>query len=138
MPKKQILIPHREDGSIPHYICNEEGCKYWVSRYTEIIEKTEDISLKEIYNERIKEYEITWKPAEEFEDTLQFIEYSRGRSSVFFLFKSLTNGSTYPIFVSDFSDMIVSTKILNGVVSGKWVAHKKGANFGIKYVKCSN
>ena len=67
----------------------------------------------------------------EFEDTLTFQSYGRGRSSVTFTFKRV-NGQTVSMFVSDFSDIV--NKMNHGHVTGRFTFVKKGQNYGCKMV----
>lgn len=60
----------------------------------------------------------------EFEDTLVYSGYGRGRSSVTMDFKSKTDEKNYSMFISDF-DSVVS-EMVNGEVKGKFTFVKKG------------
>lgn len=67
----------------------------------------------------------------EFEDTLTFQSYGRGRSSVTFTFKRV-NGKTVSMFVSDFADIV--GKMNHGHITGRFTFSKKGQNYGCKMV----
>lgn len=74
-----------------------------------------------------------WRDNYEFEDTLEYEGYSRGRSSVTIIFTGST-GVKYEMFVSDF-DEVIRTKGLDGkIVTAKWTFVKKGQNYGLKLV----
>lgn len=72
-------------------------------------------------------------PNFEFEDTLTFKTYGRGRSSVTFTFIRKSNGKTVSFFVSDMCDAIPC--MTNGAITAKFTFIKKGSNFGCKLVK---
>lgn len=77
-----------------------------------------------------------WKKYHEFTEDLVIDGYSRGRSSVKIDFKSLKDGKLYPMFISDFDDMIKQVSFINGIVRGKTYGFvKKGSNYGIYLVK---
>lgn len=67
-----------------------------------------------------------------FEDTMQILDYGKGRSSVTFTLKSQTDGSVYYMFLSDMFDLISRQAIDKGMTPRlKWSFVKKGANYGI-------
>lgn len=69
----------------------------------------------------------------EFYAELEYQGYSRGRSSVTINFKG-NKGENYPMFLSDFDDVLKNADIINRKVYGKWTFCKKGKNFGIKII----
>lgn len=75
-----------------------------------------------------------WMDNHEFEDTMQFTSYYRGRSAAGLCLKSLATGVCYSMFMTDFNDVLASCNILKGVVSGTWTFCKRGQNYGIKMV----
>lgn len=62
-----------------------------------------------------------------FEDTLTYVTWTRGRSSVKFEFKR-TDGRMVGMFVSDFSDIL--RDLVDGKIKGKFTFAKRGANYG--------
>lgn len=69
-----------------------------------------------------------WKPNEEFNETLIFDGYGRGRSSAVLYFKGKETGRRYSMFMKDAEDA------LNGLaIFGKWTFIKRGGNYGIKF-----
>jgi len=83
-------------------------------------------------------YEPLWGSAEfkdptVWEDTLVIENYERGRSSAIFIACSLDTQKRYPIFMSNFIEMI--PLMVNGVITGKFSEVKKGANFGIEIIR---
>lgn len=73
-----------------------------------------------------------WRPNEPFEATLKLVGQSRGRSSALFEWGDVKTGTRYPMFMSSLGDLIENTLINYGLVHGKWIAVKKGANYGIE------
>jgi len=76
-----------------------------------------------------------WKTNYEFNDDLIIQGYQRGQSAAYFLLQSENNGKEYPMFISDFTEMIMNSQINKGKVKGLFTFCKKGRNFGIKYLK---
>lgn len=78
-------------------------------------------------------YKMTdWRPNEPFEATFELIGQSRGRSSALFNWRDVESGTEYPMFMSSLLDLIQNSNLLDGKVSGWWIAVKKGANYGIE------
>ena len=68
-----------------------------------------------------------------FKDNLIVNGYSKGRSSVLFELRSLTDGTKYYTFISDFNDIVISCTINMGIIMGhEWTFTKKGGNYGMK------
>lgn len=79
---------------------------------------------------------IDWRDNYTFTDSMQIVDYSRGRSSILFSFKSQTDGTVYPVFVSDMMDIIQNCSIINGIISNQdWSFIKKGGNYGMQLYK---
>lgn len=70
-----------------------------------------------------------------FTDTLLITSVRRGRSSVHFILKDIRGEREYSMFLTDMLDLICSTGICKGIVSGTWTFCKRGKNFGLKMVK---
>jgi len=68
----------------------------------------------------------------EFNDTLTFQSYGRGRSSVTFTMKRFGTNTNVSMFVSDFSDIV--NKMNHGAITGTFTFVKKGQNYGCKLV----
>lgn len=68
-----------------------------------------------------------WKPNEEFNETLVFDGYGRGRSSAVLYFKGKESGRRYSMFMRDADDALGGLAIY-----GKWTFVKRGGNYGIK------
>ena len=68
----------------------------------------------------------------EFEATMKFKQYTKGRSSLRFLLEDEEGGkwSMMAQCVDDFVERSV-----NGVVTGKWIVCKRGANYGLLLIK---
>jgi hypothetical protein len=82
-----------------------------------------------------KDYEsrdVEWVPNEPFEDTLLFVEFGRGRSSAVAYWMSLRDGTFYPMFLMDLDAVLRSCGVsVGGVISGRFMARKQGANYGL-------
>lgn len=78
--------------------------------------------------------DVEWRGNYEFEDTLTYEGFGRGRSSVRLYFKG-ANGDEYEMFMKDFDEIMKSGKIKGGKISGKWTFVKRGRNYGIKMVE---
>lgn len=77
---------------------------------------------------------VTWKENHEFNDTLEFTHFTRGRSSVKAHFKSFTDGKLYEMFLTDFEKVLLSGKLDRTELSGWFTFCKRGANYGIKLI----
>ena len=75
--------------------------------------------------------DIDWRPNEPFEAELRLRTFHRGRSSVTFEFVEEASDVHYPMFVSDVFMLMKFGEVSQGVVSGKWQAVKRGANYGL-------
>lgn len=76
-----------------------------------------------------------FRPNFEFQDTLTFTTYSRGRSAAYFYFKR-TDGTTVTVFMSDFCAMV--PHLIDGRITGKFTFTKKGANYGCMLVEAAS
>lgn len=74
-----------------------------------------------------------WKPNEEIELTLHYNGYGRGRSAVTFYWKD-NNGHQYPMFIKDV-DELLRQDIGTSSVHGIFTYVKRGANYGIKFLR---
>lgn len=77
---------------------------------------------------------VAWKENYEFNDTLEFTHFTRGRSSVKAHFKSFTDGKLYEMFLTDFEKVVLSGKLDHAELSGFFTFCKRGANYGIKMI----
>lgn len=78
------------------------------------------------------EKDIEWVSNEPFETTLKIVELERGRSAARFWFEDIYSGTRYPFFGQGLVEMLSQTNMDHGVVSGTWIAVKRGANYGIE------
>lgn len=77
-----------------------------------------------------------WKPNAEVELTLKYVNYSRGRSSAKIDWED-QKGHTYPMFMTDMDELFkigVNTLSVHGI----FTFVKRGANYGIKYVRSAD
>lgn len=72
-----------------------------------------------------------WRLLLPFDASLTLVGTSRGMSARTFHWRDEATGITYPMFPSDLVDVIQRTTVTRGVASARWVARKKGANYGI-------
>lgn len=68
-----------------------------------------------------------------FEDTLEFRDYSRGRSAAYFNFAKESDGREVTVFLKDFCEIV--KYMINGKITGKFTFTKRGENYGCKLVK---
>lgn len=69
----------------------------------------------------------------EFEDTLKYVGYSRGRSSAVLLFESINRPFAAQMFMTDF-DKMMQTGANPQLLTGKFTFTKRGQNYGVKYI----
>lgn len=122
MAKKLICFPFI-DGNLQEYITYDlnDSERERVYNGERIINTT--------YSNRV----IEWRKNEEVELTLHYKEYGRGRSSVTFYWAD-DNGHVYPMFIKDM-DELLKQNIGVSNIHAIWTYIKRGANYGIKFVK---
>jgi hypothetical protein len=69
----------------------------------------------------------------QFEDTLQYNGYSRGRSAAYLDFVSKVTRRKYTMFLTDFDTYAVN-KMEKGIIQGWFTFCKRGSNFGLTMV----
>ena len=75
---------------------------------------------------------VEWVDNEPFEDTLVYDSFERGRSAVTFWWKSLRDGTFYPMFAVDMDAVLRSCGVsVGGIIAGRFMARKQGANYGL-------
>lgn len=123
--KKELLVPFNRFGNMlgySYYILsadNEKICK--------------ETGKFEIFNRDGILAEV-FVPNFEFEDTLIFTGFSRGRSSVKAHFESQLTGKKYEMFISDLEDAIKANCFI-AKLTGRFTFVKKGQNYGIMLLK---
>lgn len=75
-----------------------------------------------------------WRPNDPFEATLTLDHLERGRSAARFWFVD-EEGTRYPVFGQGLVDMLAQVTLDHGTVRGRWIAVKRGANYGIELVE---
>lgn len=78
------------------------------------------------------EKDVEWLPNEPFTATLRINNLERGRSAARFWFVDERYGVHYPFFGQGLTEMLGKVTMVDGVVTGKWIAVKRGANYGIE------
>lgn len=81
-----------------------------------------------------REDNVEYVENREFEETLTYLGYGRGRSSAVFYFKDST-GAEYQMFMTDMDDLLKHKDIVGKEVEGVWTYCKRGQNHGIKLAK---
>lgn len=117
---KKIVFPLK-NGDLQHWV--------WSSDYPT------DNEIEEIYktNTPLVKGNITWIPYQKLYLHLQYVDYSRGRSSVLFEYRDRITGNKYPMFLSNFDELLKNG--INPVeIQGYFEPIKKGQNFAIKYI----
>jgi hypothetical protein len=79
---------------------------------------------------------LEWREVKEWRETMLVIGQQRGRSAAFFLLCGGGGAGTdsYPMFMSDATEMMKTATIVQGTVTGRWTIVKKGQNYGLKYL----
>lgn len=106
--KLTYRVPFTENGSIMHY--------------------AEDRA----YDWGYKAFE--WREPHEFPAVLTIDHTISGRSAKYFIWKA-ADGRTFPMFASDLLHLVQNATVRQGEVAGVWFTGKRGANFGIKFVR---
>lgn len=75
---------------------------------------------------------VYWADIEEFEATMTFVRYVKGRSSLRFILED-ENGKTWSMMAQCIDDFVFRAN--RGTVSGKWVMCKRGANYGLLLIQ---
>lgn len=74
-----------------------------------------------------------WRDNYQFEATLTYRSYGRGRSSVTFYWND-ADGHSYTMFLSDLDDILSKGKLDGNCVTGRWTFVKKGSSYGVKLI----
>ncbi len=64
-----------------------------------------------------------------FSDTLEYVDYSQGRSSAHMHFKSLSSNRKFHMTLKDFHEVLSKKKMINNKIVGDFTFAKRGANF---------
>lgn len=86
----------------------------------------------------LQDPDIDWRDNYEFEDSLEYIEYIGGRSSMSMRVKSIKTGLEYNMFWTYFDSCIRRRDNTVGAIGpifhGKWTFQKTGTNYSIRPV----
>jgi hypothetical protein len=74
--------------------------------------------------------EIEWRDNVPFRKLLRIDSYGRGQSAAYFNWVD-EDGLAYPMFISDLTEMLRVRNVMNGEACGRWIARKRGKNYGI-------
>jgi hypothetical protein len=87
----------------------------------------------------MQEFAGAWSPAvamhpvTPFYGDMKVLRWTKGRSSVRVYVRDTQSGVKYPMFMADFWTVLMKHGLNNETIHGvKWVACKKGANYGLK------
>jgi hypothetical protein len=80
--------------------------------------------------------DIIWKDNYIFSDTLYYVKYYTGKSSVTFEFKD-SNGLRYTMSLMQFDALIKDKLFKNNSITADWTFVKRGQNYLIERVKDS-
>lgn len=73
-----------------------------------------------------------WRPNAPFEAALRVVGTERGQSAARFILEDTTTGVRYPLFMTELLAIIQNATIDHGVITGRWIGCKRGANYGIR------
>ena len=113
MPRQPTYkVPFTENGSIMHYAVPYQPHGYGSAYYTP----------------------FEWREPHEFPAVLTIDHGISGRSAKYFIWQA-ADGREFPMFAAELLHTVQNATIRQGVVSGVWYTCKRGANFGIKFVR---
>lgn len=124
--KKELLVPFDRGGNLLDY-------SYW-DLSTEEKEICKRDGKFEIFWGRDNTLAEVFVPNFEFEDTLIFTHFSRGRSSVKAHFESQYTGKKYEMFIRDLEDVIKANHFVTKLC-GRFTFVKRGQNYGVLLLK---
>lgn len=84
---------------------------------------------------------VEMRDNEEFQDTLVYEGYRRGRSAAFFLWRRFQAQTTVTMFMSELDRLLREGKLQPGVgnlgctVTGRWHFTKRGANYSVSLLE---
>jgi hypothetical protein len=78
-------------------------------------------------------YVHEWRDNQPFSATMTFTDLSRGRSSIKFYLED-EHGHRYEMFAKDLLDLVRTSSVDEGKVTGDWIIIKRGRNYGVKLV----
>ena len=76
-----------------------------------------------------------WEPNCIFADTLEFVSTHPTKGSAHFIFQSIKTGRKYSMFLSDFEDVLLAKRIIDGnKIQGEFTFCKKGNSQGMRMI----
>lgn len=154
---QNIMIPFHYDGNMMDYNGYSNEAKVWwdindnvLARvdYKTWYKETPIDKFDREQNERILKQQkmiedgiyiqvpaVTWNSNYEFYDTLIIDNTKRGRSAAQFILKSKTSNKTYNMFMKGCLDLMQKTTITKGAITGWFSFIKRGANYGIEFIR---
>jgi hypothetical protein len=151
MATGQYQVPWSPDGSLLHHPYDGHRFSHYEDPVTgerlerdQIFERVLPVDPTSVFSfveRKIRDYrmihtEAIWKENEPFHASLQLQHVISGRSAKYVVWTAVNNpldGRTYPMFVRDLLDLARTAGIQKGgIASGRWIATKRGQNFGLK------
>lgn len=80
---------------------------------------------------------ISYKPAENFEDTIKFFGLGWTSTNCYAVFNSKTSSKKYYMFIRDFEAMVKTQILKLGIISGTFQYVQRGSSYGIKIISVS-
>lgn len=74
---------------------------------------------------------VEWRDNEQFEATLKYVGFERGRSAAHLIFED-ENGHSFPMFLQQFDEIMHAGGFDGNKIYGKWVGVKRGQNYGVQ------
>lgn len=116
MPRKQqpktYKVPYNSKGDLQHFSSN-----YWT---TDPATGEREMHAPE------------WRTPVPFRAVLMYEGYARGRSAAYFLWRHYVTGTRYPMFMTDYDEMMRTRTIPIQGVHATWIECKRGQNYGIR------
>lgn len=79
---------------------------------------------------------LTMREVKPFFGSMRLVEWAKGRSAVRVWIRDVKTNIKYPMFMSDFWDIITEHDLHKGVTPVlKWTVCKRGANYGVREFK---
>lgn len=77
-------------------------------------------------------HEPDWRTPQPMRAVLVYDGYVRGQSAAYFVWRHHITGTRYPMFMTDFDEMLRTRTIPQQGVHAIWIECKRGANYGIR------
>lgn len=122
---KRPVLPFDENGNMLGYAFDEPTEEDIDKCYSE---------GKSVHTYKDGRVRTEFRPFKNVLLSLHYIDYSRGRSSVKFIYRD-SDEHKYEMFISDIHDLLRMVTRSIGYIYGYFTAVKRGANYGIVFDK---